>query len=407
MKTICLVVQSVYDFDPRVRRKAEALVKTGYSVDVLALAPADGKTSYVLNGVNVSAISLSKKRGTLSRYFFEYLFFFIWVFFRAPLQMTSRRYSVIDVNSLPDFLVFAPIVARCMGAKLLLDLHEITPEFYMSKYGISEPTTTIRILTWLEKISVAFADHVLTINEPIENLLCSRGLQREKCDVIMNAVDEDRFTKSSPAVVPRDPSKFVMMYHGTLTNIYGLDLAIEALALVHEEIPGAELWILGSGPQKESLIALAKRRDIESSVRFVGQVPANEIPAWLGKCDAGILPIRRDIFLDFAFPNKLPEFIVAGKVVLVSRLKAIRHYFSENALAYYTPNDPVDLGKQMVRLYNDRAIHQRMQDTARREYVPIRWEVMKNRYLKVVERLADPQAIAIERARATHGGTNS
>src|SRR6266852_5892094 len=130
MRSVCQVVQNVYDIDPRVRRKAEALVAAGYSVDVLALRSHEGKKGFCLNGVNVRTLALGKKRGSLVRYFFEYAAFFLWVFIRLPLQMRKRRYSVVDVNTLPDFLVFAGIFARWMGAKIVLDMHEITPEFY-------------------------------------------------------------------------------------------------------------------------------------------------------------------------------------------------------------------------------------------------------------------------------------
>ncbi len=384
MKSVCQVVQNVYDFDPRVRRKAEALVAAGYTVDVLALRPPDGKKSYVLNGVNVRTLSLGKKRGSLARYIYEYAAFFLWVFLRAPLQMMRRRYSVIDVNSLPDFLVFAPIVARWMGAELLLDLHEITAEFYMSKYGISESSWIVRLLKYQEKISCEFADRVITINQPIEDLLVGRGLDRAKSTIIMNAVDEEGFADTS---TPSPSGKFGMIYPGTLTRIYGLDLAIEAFALVHQQMPGAELWILGSGPEQEALAALAREKNLESKVKLVGRVPAKDIPKWLAQAQVGILPIRRDIFLDFAFPNKLPEFIVAGKTVLVSRLNAIRHYFSDDAVAYAAPNDPADLSRQMVRLYQDPRLRGRLAVKAREEYAPIRWEVMKERYLGLVQQM--------------------
>ena len=387
MRSVCQVVQNVYDVDPRVRRKAEALVAAGYSVDVLALRADGGQKNYCLNGVQVRTLALGKKRGSIARYLFEYAAFFLWTFIRLPVQMMRRRYSVIDVNSLPDFLIFAPILARWMGAKLVLDLHEITPEFYMSKYGVGENSWTIRLLTYLERISVRFADHVITINEPIENLLASRGLDRSKSTIVMNAVDEARMaagSNSSSAPAPRDAEKFVMMYHGTLTSLYGLDIAIEAFALAHTEMPGAELWILGSGPEKDALAQLAKARGLSVKVRLVGQVPATEILGWLGQCDAGILPIRRDVFLDFAFPNKLPEFIIAGKPVIISRLKAIRHYFSEDALAYFEPNDPADLARAMLRIYDDRESRARLTVAARGEYEPIRWAVMKQRYLTLV-----------------------
>jgi glycosyltransferase involved in cell wall biosynthesis len=397
MKSVCQVVQNVYDVDPRVRRKAEALVAAGYTVDVLALRAEGGKKSYCLNGVNVRTLALSKKRGSLARYFFEYARFFVWTLVRVPLQMIQRRYVVIDVNSLPDFLIFAPVIARWMGARLILDLHEITPEFYMSKYGIGADAWIIRILTWLERISFRFADRVLTINIPIEDLLVTRGLDRTKSTVVMNAVDEGRFAASanSASQLPRTGgAKFVMIYHGTLTELYGLDIAIEAFSLVHGDMPGAELWILGSGSEKEKLAVLAETRGLTDKVKLVGQVPATEIPGWLAQSNVGILPIRRDVFLDFAFPNKLPEFVIAGKPVIVSRLKAIKHYFSDDALAYFEPNDAQDLAREMTRLFGDLELRNKLANQARLEYVSIRWDVMKERYLSVIGALGVPVAVA-------------
>ncbi|HTR39635.1 MAG TPA: glycosyltransferase family 4 protein [Bryobacteraceae bacterium] len=390
MKSVCFIVQMVYDVDVRVRRKAEALVAAGYSVDVLALRAAHGKKSYSLNGVTVETVSLGKKRGSLARYLFEYSAFFLWVFVRMPLQMLRRRYAAIDVNTLPDFLIFAPVVARWMGAKLILDMHEITPEFYMSKYGLPETSLWVRLMKCLEKISFNFADHVITINDPIQHLLVNRGLPRSKSTIVMNAVDEARFFEKSnlPAALgPLDRKKFVMMYHGTLTHIYGLDIAIEAFALVHKEMEGAELWILGSGPEKDALSNLAQERGVASKVRLVGQVESAEIPSWLSECDVGVLPIRRDIFLDFAFPNKLPEFIVMGKTVIVSRLKAIRHYFSEDALAYFEPDNPANLSQRMLGIYRDPQLRAQLPIKAKDEYAPLCWSLMKQRYLGLIKDL--------------------
>jgi glycosyltransferase involved in cell wall biosynthesis len=394
MKSVCFVVQSVYDGDPRVRRKAEALVAAGYSVDVLALRPSPSgqgnvKKRYSLNGVNVYTISLSRKRGSQRRYLLEYIVFFLWVFVRTPLLMLRRRYAMIDVNSLPDILIFAPVVARWMGAKLVLDMHEITPEFYMSKYRVEENSWKVRSLKLLEKMSFNFADHVITINEPCQDLFARRGLPHSRSTVIMNTVDEGRFfSSSSPAApCPRHGESFIIMYHGTLTRIYGLDIAIEAFALAHHEMPGAELWILGPGPEEGQLTDLAQARGLSSKVKIYGRVPPAEIPVWLGQCDIGILPMRGDIFLDFAFPNKLSEYILMGKAVIIPRLKAIQHYFTEDTLAFCQPNDPVDLSRQMVRLYRDPQLRARLALRATEEFAPIRWDVMKQRYLTLIDNL--------------------
>jgi glycosyltransferase involved in cell wall biosynthesis len=396
MTSVCIVSQSLYEFDPRVRRKAEALVAAGYSVDALALRSPQASKHYILNGVNVRTISLPKKRGSLSRYAFEYVCFFLWAFVRVSLQMRQRRYAVVDVNTLPDFLIFAGALARWMGAKLVLDMHEITPEFYISKYGIAESSRAVRFLKWAEKVSFDFADHVIAINEPIRDLFVGRGLPRSKSTVIMNTADEARFVPTPSADAAAASAKFVMMYHGTLTRIYGLDIAIEAFALAHEAMPGAELWIVGFGPEESSLESLIQERGLTSKCRLVGRVPPASMSEWLNKCDAGILPMRRDIFLDFASPNKLAEYIVMGKVVVISRLRAVRHYFSEEALAFVEPNNPSDLAKQMVRLYRDRELRLRMAARAKEEYAPTRWEVMRHRYLNLIEGMLAPVEGAAE-----------
>ncbi len=77
-----------------------------------------------------------------------------------------------------------------------------------------------------------------------------------------------------------------------------------------------------------------------------------------------------------------------GKPVVISRLKAIRHYFSDDALAYFEPNDPADLARQMVRLYRDRELRSRLVARATEEYAGIRWDLMKERYLVLIESLS-------------------
>jgi glycosyltransferase involved in cell wall biosynthesis len=402
MKTVCLLVQNRYDMDIRVRRKAEALVAAGFAVDVLALASSSSQPGdYTLNGVNVYTLSLGKRRGSLARYAFEYLAFFCWAFWKLSVLMEKRHYKAVDVNTLPDFLIFAAVYAKLRGAKLILDMHEITPEFYMSKYGLGENAWSIRLHKLLERLSFGFADHVLTINEPITKLLEGRGLRASKTTVIMNAVDDALFAAAvnEPPARPSDvqEAKFVMMYHGTLTRIYGLDIAIEAFGEAHREMPGAEFWILGNGPEKQALENLVQRLGLGERVKFIGNVLPQEVPRWLKRCEVGVLPTRRDVFLDFSFSNKLSEYIIMGKGIICSRLKAIRHYFSEEAFAFFEPNNSADLARQMVRMYNDPGLRLVLAERAKREYAPICWDVMKQRYLETVNELITDRCGSLEK----------
>ena len=125
-------------------------------------------------------MSLGKQRGTLARYAFEYAAFFLWALVTVPVQMRRRRYAVIEVNTLPDFLIFAPVFARWMGARLLLDMHEITPEFYSPSTGSRAHSWIVRMLRYLERSASTSPIRVITINEPIRDLLVGRGLPRQK-----------------------------------------------------------------------------------------------------------------------------------------------------------------------------------------------------------------------------------
>lgn len=401
MKAVCILVQNYYEIDVRVRRKAETLVAAGFDVDVLALASGRSKaSSYVLNGVNVHTLSLGKQRGSLARYAYEYLAFFGWCFFKLLRWTGKKRYSVVDVNNLPDFLVFAGAYVKLRGAKIVFDMHEITPEFYISKYKIKEGSAVIRLLKLIEKASFKFADHVITINDPIKKLLEERGLRPSKVTIIMNSADESLFAAAAKASVPAEAGvprqKFVMMYHGTLTHIYGLDIALEAFGKVQPEMPGAEFWIIGGGTERASLEILSKKLGLENKVKFIGNVTPQEIPQWLSRCDAGVLATRRDVFLDYSFSNKLSEYIIMGKPVISSRLRTIRHYFSDDALAFFEPNDPVDLARAMLQVSRTPRLSRQQCEQARQEYAPLRWEVMRQRYLKLMDDLTGQDTVRRE-----------
>jgi len=312
------------------------------------------------------------------------------------LTLLSFRcdYAVVDVKNLPDFLVFAALSAKRKGAKIVFDMHEITPEFVMSKYQIAANHWLVRMARAIERASMRYADHVITINEPIRQLLDERGLPPGGSTVIMNSVDEDLFREANKAISSPDPSSgtatFVMMYHGTLTRIYGLDIALDAFAKAQADMPGAEFWILGKGPELDVLGEQVGRLGLRAKVRFIGSVLSQEVPG-LRRCDAGALATRQDVFLDLSFANKLSEYIIMDKPIVASRIRTIRHYFSEEALAFFEPGNPTDLAQQMVRLYRDAKLRDRFDRQAKAEYQPIRWEVMRERYLALMARLTNPR----------------
>jgi hypothetical protein len=130
-----MLAYTFYDADNRVRRYAEALVKRGDQVDAIALARPGQPSFEVIQGVQVFRIQkrVIDEKGPVS-YLIKLLLFFV----RSAWLVTKRHwrepYAIIHVHSVPDFEVFATFIPRLMGARVILDIHDIVPEFYASKF---------------------------------------------------------------------------------------------------------------------------------------------------------------------------------------------------------------------------------------------------------------------------------
>jgi len=384
---ICIVVQNYYEIAPRTRIETRTLTEAGYEVDVISLrSEASPGPKYELDGARIITIPIAKKRATKWRYIWEYLLFFIQATWLLNLRMLKQRYACIQICNLPDFLVFSALIPKLLGAKVIFDMVEVMPEFYISKYEVPEAHPFIQYLKWQEKLCTRFVDEIIVINDPIKDTLANRGVNPDKMTVVMNSADDRVFSSNAGEYETSHPNqKFVLMYHGTLTRIYGLDIAIRAFKQVVPQIQNAEFWIYGYGPELANLQALTQDLDLTEKVKFLGVIPHHEIPTWLKECSIGVLATRQDQFLDLSFSSKLPEYILMRKPVIMSRLKSIRHYFREESLAYFEPHNEDELAERIRELYCNPEIRQRYVENALMDYEKISWEIMRTRYLKIYQ----------------------
>src|ERR1043165_9025913 len=122
----CMVAYTFYEGDNRVRRYAETLVKRGDEVEAIVLGRKDQKEFDVIQGVEVYRIQkrVKDEKGPLT-HLKRLLLFFLrssWALTRHHLK---NPYDLIHVHSVPDFQVFATLIPRLLGAKVILDIHDI------------------------------------------------------------------------------------------------------------------------------------------------------------------------------------------------------------------------------------------------------------------------------------------
>jgi glycosyltransferase involved in cell wall biosynthesis len=385
---IGIIRQFYFPCDTRVRREVRALASTGHEVDVICMRR-PGQPLYERSGsIAVYRVPLVHKRGGPLRYLFEYVSFPSAAFLYAGALALRRRWDVVQVNTLPDWLVFAAIVPRLLGARVLLDLHECMPEFFATKFRASPSHPAVRLLARLEQASIRFADRAITCTEQMRMAFVARGAQSEKIEVILNSADEEIFDPERYPPTGSEPDRFVLLSHGSIEERYGLDTAIRAVARLAGEIPGLRLEIFGEGAYLGELQELAQQLGIEDRVFFSdGLVPLDDLLRAIAAADAGLVAMKRDLFRDLTHTNKMFDFISMRRPVIVSRTASVEAYFDESCFQLFDSADDRDLARAIRGLHADPGLRERLVSRAAEVNEPYRWPRQRELYRHVVERL--------------------
>jgi glycosyltransferase involved in cell wall biosynthesis len=408
-KRVVAVVYSSYPADPRPRRAAESLVKEGASVEVICLKETDEEHQReCFNGVDVTRVPLKHRRGGKLGYLLQYGSFILFSAAILSLRTLKCRIDLVHIHNMPDVLVFSALIPKLLGAKVILDLHDPMPELMMSIYGLRVDSFGVRVLKTLEKWSLRFADAGITVNEACRKIFSARSCPKEKITVIMNAPDEGIFQfRESATQVPsaRDSSKpFVIMYHGSIVERHGLDLAVAALQKIRPLIPNAELRIYGrSNSFLEQVMGSVRNSDLEPSVRYLGSRKLEQIAQAIGECDVGIIPNRRSIFTELNTPTRIFEYLSQGKPVIAPRAPGILDYFSPHELILFELGDADDLATRIEYVFRHPVEMVGMVERGQEVYRTHTWRRECSRFVTLAKALLGNT----ERIRADAGGSRS
>ncbi|MFQ5769552.1 MAG: glycosyltransferase [bacterium] len=386
----CLIAYTFYEFDFRVRRYAEALTKRGDRVDVIVLRRKGEKPHGVLKGVNIFRIQRrsSNEKGVLGYVLGVGLFFV-----RGTLTLFAmhlrRRYQVIHIHNVPDFLVFMGFIPKLMGARTILDIHDILPEFFCQKFDHGMDTVFAKLLLFIEKTSVHFADHVISANDIWREKIINRDqIPSKTCTTIINYPQQVSMQKS-----PSDPDKrpFTIIYPGTVSHHHGLDIAIKAISIAKKEIPSLRLDLFARSNNLKyynSLRDLIKNLDLEQNVRFFPTVPIDRLLVICQRANIGIVPKREGIFASEALSSKILDYMATGLPVIAAKTKIAEYYFPDSMIMFFEPENPQDLARCIIELYKNPEKGQSLSDSGKQFVADNNWEAKKQIYLDLVDSLA-------------------
>ena len=393
-KRAAVLLYSYYPSDSRPRREAESLVAAGYEVDLICLQESESEPKReLINGVNVKRLPLSKRRESKLAYIRQYLSFLMACAAWLAFWSAKKRYRIVHVHNMPDFLVFGAVVPKMTGAKVVLDLHDPMPELMMSIYDLPEHHRYVTWLKSLEKWSIAFADLVLTPNIAFRDLFISRGCPAEKIGIVMNSPQMEIFDPAKYAASGQDVSKgerpFRLMYHGLIAERHGLDTAIEALAQIRSQIPSLEFHIYGGRtPYLEKIEQMVEHLHLRDCVDYCGFKPQSIIAEAIADADLGVIPNRRNPFTEINMPTRIFEYLAMGKLVVAPNTRGIRDYFDAQSLLLFEPGNSSDLAKKILWVFRNRDRAADLAERGRRVYQEHLWIKEDGRLTQLMEKLA-------------------
>jgi glycosyltransferase involved in cell wall biosynthesis len=381
-----MVAYTFYEHDNRVMRYSEALVARGDEVDVIALRQPGQSRTDRYRGVNLFRIQkrvMHERKGRLA-YLGRLTLFLLRSLLVLAWKQVRYGYSLVHVHSVPDFEVFAAIIPRLLGAKVVLDIHDIVPEFYASKFGAGKDSAIFRLLVGVERFSIQFAHHTIVANDIWRTRLLSRSATPDRCSTVMNYPDPAIFFERPRR---RTDGRFLMLYPGTINHHQGLDIAVAAFARIADSARNAELHIYGDGPTRSELEALVRELALTDRVFVHDLVPMTAVADLMAEADLGVVPKRSDSFGDEAFSTKSLEFMALGVPLLMSNTMIDTQFFSPTLVQFFQSGDIDDLAEKMLLLYQDADLRKRFADNGRIFVARNNWAEKKHEYFQIVDGL--------------------
>ncbi len=374
---VCIIRQRDY-YELPVRREAESLQAAGFEVDVICLQQEGHENVELDNGVRLYRLPLKRKKGSILRYIIDYFSFFVLAAIKVTKLHLKQPYKVIQVNTMPDFLVFATLIPRLLGAKVIAFMKEPTPELGITLY--KSPLMPF-ILKIIEQLTLKYANMAFAVTQQLKDTYVSRGARADKIQVVLNGPEANHLLAFDGHFSP-DPAYLTLICHGAIEERYGQDTILKAVKLARPQVPNLRLRLTGTGAYVDEVKELIKELQLEDCVEYLGWVSMPELVAELRQADVGLVAQKSSPYSNLVHTNKMYEYIIFGKPAIITRLKSVQDYFDEHSMYYFEPDDPHSLAEAIVDLYQHPDKGRNLVANARKLYALYKWEKQSEIFLQ-------------------------
>lgn len=294
---------------------------------------------------------------------------FALTFLRVAPGLGEKPGVIIGSSPHPFAALAAWWQARRLGVPFWLELRDLWPQALVDMGGFREAHPAVRAMRLLERFLYARAQKIIILAQGSREYLVARGVPAEKILFIPNGVriaDLPNLDDGTAGVREGEASQedrraevrrhygmegFSIVYAGAHGPANALDTILEAARDLQGGGTAIQFLLVGDGPAKGELRRKAAGLGL-ANLRFLDPVPKAQVPELLWAADAAVITLRDVAAFSYAVsPNKLFDYLAAGKPVLAAVPGAVARLVAEAGAGYAVPpEDPQALATAALRL---------------------------------------------------------
>jgi glycosyltransferase involved in cell wall biosynthesis len=235
-------------------------------------------------------------------------------------QFLIKKPDVIYAFNLVTLGLATCLLRLRFRCPVVFDIQDLWPDS-VSDSGMLDDNFLLGALNRWSRSVYRSADRSIVLSTGMKIELVRRGVEESRVSVVYNWCNEEHM---KPAL--RDDSLarelgirdcFVAMFAGTMGVMQGLEVLLEAAALLKDTEPNIRLVFVGGGIESGRLRMIASDRCL-SNVIFIENQPPENMSRILALADVALVHLKDSPLLRIAIPSKIQAYMAAGKPIIAA-----------------------------------------------------------------------------------------
>lgn len=316
----------------------------------------------------------------------------------AALAAQVRPTALQTTTHYPNAIVVRE-VADALGLPWAYEVRGMLEQTWVAGLGSdearerAEQSERFRLTREREAELASAADAVFTLSGSMRDDLVTRGVPRDRIELVPNGIDAALLDRTPPdpadarAALGLPREGFWVGSTSSLVDYEGFDVLIEAVRLARADGHDIRMLLVGDGVARPALEAQVAEASLSDVSEFTGRVPREQTVTYRDALDLFVVPRHDRAVTRTVAPLKPVEAMASGRPLLVSALPPLLETVGrdlERAGTAVRTDDPRPLANQLTRIMNDPHLRRRLVDLGHIRSAALTWEALGATYRRLL-----------------------